>query len=290
MARAPRPPLYRAARYFSLAATVVMLVIILYVGATVYSATKIRPGDTGNGGNNGNNHGGNNGNGSGNNGGTQFSEVLTAAGLQISVALNFSNPGFLPIQGVRLSAVVDGPGNGSRLATGSSPDVEIPAGSVGVIPLTIVIPLGGSSPVLPLLTKNAQLPTEVYANVTLSSLFAVDVGVATNISWGAPFGGLTLVPGTPSSSNGSTTIPFTVSFSNNASFADTGQVSLVVHGSNGCTATLPSLPLNVAAHSGYQSVQTVTVPSSCALATWSTVSGSYTSSTWSSPLPTENLA
>lgn len=265
-----------------------MLVIILYVGATVYSATKIRPGNAGNSGNNNNNGNGNN-NGSGSNGGTQFTEVLTNAGLQISVELNFSNPGFLPIQGVHLGAVIDGPGNGSRIANGSSPDVEIPAGAVGVIPMTILIPLGPNSPVIPLLTKNAQLPTEVFANVTLSSLFAVDVGISTNISWGAPFGGLSLTPGIPSSANGSTTIPFTLSFSNNASFADTGQVSLVVHGSNGCTATLPTVSLNVDSHSNYQSIQSVTVPNSCATATWSSISGEYTSSTWSSPLPTENL-
>jgi hypothetical protein len=274
--------LYRASRYLSIAATVVMLVIILYVAATVYSATKIQPGTNGGNANN-------NGNNSGNSGGTQFTETLTSAGLEITLQLNFSNPGFLPIAGVHLAAVIYGPGNGSLLAVGGSPDVEIPAASTGVIPMTITIPLGGSSPILPLLTKNAQLLTEVFANITLSSLFGVDVTVPTNVSWGAPFGGLDLVPGTPVVANSSATVPFTLSFSDNASFADDGEIALVAQASNGCTLTLPTFTLNVAAHTNYQSTQDVTVPTSCASADWTTITGTYSSSTWSSPLPEENI-
>ncbi|MCI4317549.1 MAG: hypothetical protein L3J96_03340 [Thermoplasmata archaeon] len=286
MARPPRPALYRASRYVSIAATVVMLVIFLFVGATVYSATKIRPGDTG--GNNGNNNNGS-GNNGGNSGGTKFVETLTSAGLQISVKINFSNPGFLPIAGVSLAAVIDGPNNGSVIATGSSPSVEIPPGAVGVIPLTITIPLGATSPILPLLTKNAQLPTRVFANVSLSSLFAIDVSIPTNVSWGAPFGGLAIVPMLPIPGNGSTTVPFVLSFANNASFADTGQITLTAHASNGCTANLPTFQLNVPPGTSYRATENATVSNSCATATWTTLTGSYSSSTWSSPLPTENI-
>jgi hypothetical protein len=286
--------LYRASRYVSLAATIVMLVIILYVGATVYSATKLRPGDTGGGnGNNNNNNGNGNGNGNGgqqgNSNGASFTQNLTAAGLVLTLKLNFSNPGFLPVSGVHLGAVIYGPGNGSLIATGDSPNVEIPAASVGVIPLTIIIPLGAGSPVIPLLTKNAELPTEVWANVTISSLFSVDIAIPTNLSWGAPFGGLSLSPGTPTDVNGSVSEPFTLSFQDNASFGLAGTLSLVAHGTGGCSATLTPFPLNVAAHGNYQSTSTATIPAGCGSATWTTVSGNFTSPTWSSPLPTENL-
>jgi hypothetical protein len=264
----PKPPLYRASRYVSIAATVVSLILLLYVGATIYSASQIRPGESK---------------------GSNIGDRLTSAGLELTASINFSNPGFLPINDVHLASVVYAPGHGSLITVGASPHIRVEPGTTGVIPLTMLIPFGPGSPVIPLLTHDAELPTSVWANVSFGSVFSVTVQIPTNISWGAPFSHLNVSLSTTPDANGTLVPAAQLSFVNNASFALDGTLALTLHGSGGCTATLPDFVLNVPSKSGYSQSVTFSPPSSCATATWSTLDGSFTSPTWSSPLPTENL-
>ena len=266
--RVPRPGLYRLARAISLAATIVSLIILAYVAATVYSATKVRPGETG---------------------GDRLNQTLVPGGLELHLALNFSNPGFLPISSVHLAAVVNSPGNTTTLAVGESPAVMLPAASESTIPLTLTIPLGPGSPILLLLTRDAELPAEVWANITVSSFFSLGVNVSTNVHWGAPFADLNVTPGTPTTSNGSTVEPLTVSFHNDASFPLAGWLNLTAHGTGGCTATVPPIPLHVDPQSPFNQVVPVTVPSACASGSFFSVDGNFASADWSAPIPSEAL-
>lgn len=286
MARPPRPALYRIARAISLVATVLTLVIIAYVGLTIYSASHLRP-DIGGGNNNGNNGG--QGNGTGN--GPSIQTTLQNGALDLSLGLNFSNPGFLPISSVHLASVVDAPNNTSRIAVGTSPNVSIPAGSVGVIVMTIVVPFSADSPILAYLTHSVGLPTEIWANVTVSSFFSIGVNISTTYQWGAPFAGLNVTPdGVPASGgSGQVLVPLSISFSNAAAFALDGTLALTASGSGGCTATVSPIPLDVPSGGNFQQVVQASAPSSCASADWTTIGGTYTSSLWNAAIPPEAI-
>lgn len=263
------PPLYRLARWVSIAATLVAVLLIAYVGVTIYSASML---------------------GLGKQSGQSITQSLVPGGVQLAVRVNISNPGFVPISGVQLAAVVMDVNNTSVLAAGDSADVTVAAASTALIPLTLLIPLADPAAVAPLVTHDARLPAEVWANVTVSSLFAVHVNVSTDVQWGAPFYGLAVTPQTPSiASNGSADVPFSVSFDDAATFADNGTLELAAHGSGSCSVALPPLPLRVAPGANFQQVVSAWVPSDCAGASWSSVSGSYSTPEFTLAVPLEAI-
>lgn len=270
MAGLRRPPLYRASRYCAIAATLVAVLILVYVGVAVYSASQLRPG-------------GANGSSVGTNAGAQ--------GFEVSTVVNFSNPGFLPVDRVQLSSVVYSPGNVTLLVTGSSPNVTIAPASVGHIPLTLWIPDGGSPAARALLTQDEVLPTTFWANVTFAHLFQILVQVNSTIDWGAPFEGLNVTVGSPQASNGSVEVPLTLAFTDDASFPVDGTLALTLNDAAGgrCDVAVAAFPLAVAPHQGEDATETVDVPTGCAYPAGSTIAGAYSSTTWSADLPTETI-
>lgn len=270
MAGPRKPALYRASHYVSIIATVASLIILAYVGATIYSASQVRPGNS-------------NGNG--------IQQNLTNAGLELTASINFTNPGFLPVTSVHLASVIYLPDNITILAHGTSPNVSVPAGGVGRIPLTMVIPLGAGSPAISLLTHDAELPTSVWANVSFAGLFAIMVQIPTNLSWGAPFANLAVTFGTPTVTNGSASVPVTLSFNDRAKFGVNGTLSLVLQGSSSsCTVKLPDFIIAVSPQSSFSQSLTVVAPAGCSPpGAWTALSGSFSSPQWSSPLPTEPI-
>ena len=265
---ASRPLLYRLARGISLAATVVLVVLILYLAATVYSVSKARPG------------GGS---------GSAAQESFADGVLEVTYALNFSNPGFLPIRGVELASVVDAPNNTSRLAIASSPDVALGPGATARIPISLDIPLDANPALEPLLTRDAELPTGVWANVTASSFFSISVNVTTLTRWGAPFAHLDLAPGPPTSDGGAVAEPFALSFDNDAIFALNGTLRLTASGTGGCTASIPPVDLDVASETAFAQTVPATIPAACADATWNSFGGGYAESGWNVTIPPEAL-
>lgn len=265
-----RPALYRASGYISLAATVVALLLVLYVGLVIYSASQIRPGSGG---------------------GTAIQQNVTSDGFELTAAVNFSNPGFLPIDQVRLSSVVDLPGHGGLLAQGSSPNVTAAPGTVAKVPLVMVIPFSAGSAGQMLLTHDAMLPAAVFANVSFARLFAVRIEIPTNISWGAPLADLNITPGTPTVTNGTEELPLELSFDDHAPFpvAGTAAVTVVGSGGAGCTATAAPFTLAAASHGSDSSASQLSAPAGCTFGAGDLLTGSFTSSAWSAPLPPETL-
>jgi hypothetical protein len=270
MAGPPRPALYRASRYVSLAATLVALLLVLYVGLVIYSASQIKPGSGG---------------------GTGIEQNVTSAGFELTAVVNFSNPGFLPITKVHLSSVVELPNGGGILARGTSPNISIAPGSVGRVPLTMVVPFASDPSASMLLTQDAQLPSAVFANVSLSGLFSIRVEIPTNISWGAPFANLTLTPGAPTNVNGSVVVPLSLSFNDHASFPVGGVLSLTLEGTGGSNCDVAATPFTISAssHGSDSSSSQVTAPAGCSFPKGTPVSGTFSSSSWSANLPPETL-
>jgi hypothetical protein len=269
MAGARRPPLYRASRYFSIAATLVAVLIVVYVAAGIYSVSMLRPGNTG---------------------GTSLEQNVTDGGFELTAVVNFSNPGFFPIDQVHLSTVVDDPNGTGTLAVGSSPDVRIGAGSVGQVPLTIVIPFASGSHGAYLITHDAKLPTTIFANVSFAQLYSVAVELPMNLSWGAPLENLSITPGTPTEANGSVSLPLTIYFADQAPYPVDGTLDLLVEGQGGSDCDVPvTTAVDTAAQTSETYPVTVTAPSGCSFPSGTPVTGTFSSASWSVDLPTEAL-
>lgn len=265
-----RPPLYRASRYVSIAATLIAVLILVYVGIAVYSASQLRQGSA-----------------QGNSVGTN----VTAQGFQFQTAINFTNPGPLPVNRVQLSGLVFLPGNTTRVASGSSPNVSIAPGTVGKVPFDLLVPFANDPALATLLTHNEPLPATVWANVSFARLFDVGVRINTTIHWGAPFDMLNVTLGTPTETNGTTQVPVTLSFVDNAPFPVAGALALTLSGtSGGCSVAVPTFPLSVAPGQSESAEQPVTVPSGCSYASGASVAGTYTGPTWSVAIPSEAVA
>lgn len=229
-----------------------MILIFVYVGVAVYSASKLKGAG---------NSGGGNHNGSNNPGTTT---VGANDAVTFSTSVNLTNPGFLPINSIQVTAVVSMPG-GPVLARGGSPAVSIGPGQTAAIPISFSLPpLSTTGPVAILLTHDADLPMVYWINVTFASVFGVAVNPSQNYSWGAPFDALNATVGSPSTlGNGTVQLPVTLSFQNHAKFSDTGTVSAVVRSSGGQTCGTVSFGLNVANGNSYDQTQNAYLSAGC---------------------------
>ncbi len=270
MAGLRRPPLYRASRYVGIAATLVLVILVVYVGAAVYSASQFRP---------------NGGDDSG------IASGVTTGGFEISTEFNFTNPGFLPVDRVQLSAVLEAPDNTSLLASGSSPNVSVAPAAVGHIPLTLLIPFGALDAASALLTQDEVLPTVYWANLTFAHLFQLGLRVNSTVDWGAPFDGLNVSLGAPTETNGTAEVPVSISFQDEAPFADDGALDLLLTppGDADCALQVPPLDLAVPSHGSESTTELVPVTPSCRYPAGTTLTGRYVSSSWTASLPSESL-
>src|SRR5208282_929363 len=143
-----------------------------------------------------------------------------------------SNPGLYPIQGFELTA---------RIATdtevflgklGVGPTDIAPA-STGTFPIALYLPLSGLAAATSLLTQDQYLHVNAWGNATYAFLFPLSVALTENRSWGAPFEDFQATVGTPSGGGGSITVPVTVTFSNHASFAESGVLAFTIQSAGG---------------------------------------------------------
>jgi hypothetical protein len=236
-----RPPgIYRAARALRRLAIVVLVLVIVFVGLVAYSAVQIvkdRPqvGQSA----------------------TTF-EPNGTVGLTTSFSLN--NPTFFPIQSFGLQfRIVNA--SGDLLIADSTPVTSIASQSSAVVPVAFYLPLSASDESL--LTTDQYLTWEVWGNATYGYLFPVSLGVQTQRSWGAPFENLTFTVGTPTMMGGTLVVPVTLSFANDANFADDGTLEFEVVSSGGATCSSGSFAIDVAPSNSYMGSQNVPVQSGC---------------------------
>ena len=230
--------------YVRWASTGVLLVIVIFLATAVYSASQIRPHvSTANG----------------------ASDVLEANGaVRLTSLVNISNPGFYPLTNVQLAVNIVLPTSGDSLHGNSTP-LDISGGLTQSVPLTISVPLTSFGAVS-LLTNDATLPTDAWFNATYAYLFPIHVLVPANISWGAPFEGLTNSISPPVPQNNSTVlVSFTTQFQNQASFDDSGQLVFSINNAGDRTCLAHSIQIYVPAGQSFTQVSSVYVPTSCDL-------------------------
>ena len=238
MARAPA--LYRVSRWLGRVGVIVLVVILSYVALTIYSASQLSVGTGG-----------------------SSSSTVSQNVVTVTHQLSLQNRGPLAITGVTITSVIRYP-DGTLLGVARSPATEVPPGTNESLPIDIQIPLAAGSEASLLLTHSVTLPAETSANVTFGGIVTVRVVDTSGIDWGAPFDSLNVSVGTPTvEPNGTVVVPLTVSFTNRASFDDTGQLTYTLRSSTGMTCATGSLSLQVPSNQGYNQPTTVDLAPSC---------------------------
>ncbi|MGI0132493.1 MAG: hypothetical protein ACREDK_05305 [Thermoplasmata archaeon] len=261
-----RPPLYRLSRAFRALALAVLVALLLYVATAAASAAQVRPSDVHQGG--------------------STTDVLANGTIVVDAAVNFTNPGYFPIDSIAIAAAVHQP-DGSKLGVGSSPPVRVGPGATATIPLTVVLPLQFTGTEAALLTHDAQLPSAYWVNVTYAALFTAEVEVTSNLTWGAPFEALNATLGAPViASNGTVTVPAEVTFENHARFAVSGTLTVRLAASNGTTCGEGRLPISAPSGAHFDRVVDVTVTCD---ARGGTVYAAFAGSPWTVALPPERI-
>ncbi len=255
-----RPPrLYRTARAFARLSAVVLVLLLVFLGTVAYSASELVRQSPQTGG---------------------FSAGLAANGtMAVTGAVSVSNPGFYPVGGFSMSLRISN-GSGAYLGTVTTGSVDLVPGGVTTVPVALYLPIRSGGPAGSLLVSDQYLVVGVWGNATYAYLFPISVHAEENRSWGAPFSNLRVGVGTPTLVNGSVSVPVTVSFTNHASFAEVGSLSLVVRDAGGATCGSAAFPLDVVPGAYYYSTQPVLLSSGCS------VSGGTAVVTFSGPAGT----
>jgi hypothetical protein len=232
------PPLRRLSRALLALSTLVLVSVLVFAGTVAYSASEIRP------------VGGPQ---------TQWSDGPTGGvqGLVLTLTQNLSNPGLYPLSDVVVSADLWYAG-GPLLHVTESPQ-GVAAGSTGAFQLVLPVNASASNPALDLLTQDAVLSRAVWVNASYALAFQFHLLLSGNVSWGAPFYGLTVTP-----TASTTTVEVAVRYHNHSPWDETGSLvaSVVQSGGVPCTPqTLP--PLNVPPGGALSQTFPVTLPSGC---------------------------
>ncbi len=232
------PPLRRLSRALLVLSTLVLVAALIFLATVAYSVSEISPSGTP---------------------GTRWSDGPTAGvqGLVLTLTQNLSNPGLYPLSDVVISASLWYPG-GALVHLTEAPQT-LAAGGTGTLQLVLPVNTSASSRALDLLSQDATLSREVWVNASYALMFQFHLLLAGNVSWGAPFYGLSVTP-----TASTTTLEVAVSYHNHSSWDETGTMvaTVVQAGGVACAAqTLPSL--NVPPGGALDQTFPVPLPSGC---------------------------
>jgi hypothetical protein len=236
------PPLYRLARGLRRASLVVLILLILYVATAAYSAASLTRSSS------------------------HLGQTTTSFGSNNTVVvggvLTLNNPGFYPVNGFTIAVRI---GNASNVSLGqvSIGPFDLAGGGTSTYQVSVYVPINASGPARTLLTHTQNLEVHLWANATYAYLFPVAIAINETRSWGAPFANLNVTVGTVTVMGGVATVPVTVSFQNEASFADQGTLDFAIVSSGGATCGTGSFAIDVPPNQQYDETQPVTLATGC---------------------------
>lgn len=237
----PTPPgIYRAARALRRLSTLALVLIIVFVAVVAYSAVQVvktRP------------HLGS-------------SAVALEANDTVGVSSSFSltNPTYFSIEQFALHFLILN-ASGVQLLDTTTPPSTIAAGAATTVPIDLFLPLTAAGESL--LTEDQYLDWNVWGNASYAYLFTVSILVQTERSWGAPFDNLTVVVGPPEMVGGMEEVPVTLSFADDASFADVGNLDYQVVSPGGAVCSSGAFALDVDSNTAYDETQEAVLTSGC---------------------------
>ncbi len=262
----PTPPgLWRAARAFRRASTIALVLIVVFVAFVAYSAVQVvkaKPGV-----------------------GSSSSVLEPNDTVGITTSFSLTNPTYFAIQDFALHFLVLN-ATGASLVDSSTAPESIPAGGSALFPVALYVPLSASSE--DLLTENQYLDWNVWGNASYAYLFSVSIGVDTERAWGAPFDNLTVSVGTPFEEMGVAEIPVTVTFADDASYADVGDLNYQVLSAGDAECGSGGFALDVPSGEAYDQTQDVALATGCNPA-GGQVTSEYVENGETVPLPPEPI-
>ncbi len=262
------PSLYRPAQALRWASTLVLVAIVVFVATAAYSAYDVaRTGA----------------------GPTSFSTSFAPNDtLAVMGQFTFTNGGFYPLNGLTLHFLVRN-GSGDFVGQSTAGPESFPAGATKAFPIDLFLPISSSGPAASLLTQDQTIAVGIWANTTASYLFPVSIGVVSNRSWGAPFADLKESIGNPFLVGGTVEVPVTISFEDDASFADVGTVVVTILSSSSQACGGGNLAINVPAGEPDSQTTDIALASGCSPA-GGTIETVYTTSQGVAvPLPPEAI-
>jgi hypothetical protein len=250
------PPLYRLARALRRIGVLLLVLVILFVATALYSAYETARSGA-----------------SSSNFGYAFGANNTVV---LSGNFSFSNGGIYPIDGFTVHLRVENT-SGTFLGESSVGPVNFAPGGRSTFPVVFVLPIAVGTAAASLLTTDQYLNETLYANATFAYVFPVSVELAKNSSWGAPFADLSLSVGTPTTMGGTTVVPVTVQFENDASFEDAGSLEAKLVSESGTVCGSGTYSIEVPPQTPYSQTNDVTLTTGCSIA-GGTVVAIYTTS------------
>ncbi len=238
-----RSTAFRISRLLQVLATLLLVAVVAYAGAAIYFAAHLHapqqspttatmaPGDT----------------------------------LRLATGVNLTNPGPFSLTHVTLVAHLELPGGTPWLATQSGPE-RIGPYATGTLPLVLSVPFASlQGTASGLLVNDTELPMQIWSNGTYASFGTWAAEVGTNYSWGAPFEGLAVAAGAPTSSgNGTVMVPLTITFQNHAPFDLAGTIAFALSEPSGAACGGTSIPVVAGSGQSFASSPTLDLPASCA--------------------------
>lgn len=238
------PPLYRAARLFRRLSAVVLVLVLIYVGTSLYSASRFAESKPSAGG--------------------YSASVVGNDTVEIAGSLQITNPGFYSVDGLRLSLRVLNDTGGYLGASVDGP-VNLVAGSTTEFPIDFYVTVSANAPAASLLTSDQTLSVATWGNATYAYLIPFSVHFDENETWGAPFADLSVAPGVPQENGGTTLVPVTVRFEDHSPIADDGQVTIALDSAGGNECGGGTFSLAVDSGGGYDETQDISLATGCSL-------------------------
>jgi len=238
-----RPPaIYRIARALRRFGVLVLVLLIIYAGTVAYSAYEVARASV-------------------------ESRSLTSASvvngtIDIRGSFTLSNPGIYPISGLGLVVRLAN-ASGVHLGTVAVGPDTVDGGSTGFFPVALALPIAGSTAAESLLFVDQYIEVGAWANVTYAYLFPLSVALTETRSWGAPFEGFRATVGSPTFVNGTVVAPVTFTWTNHASFAEPGAISLVIDSAGGADCGGASFPMDVNPGQNFDETEDVTLSPGC---------------------------
>ncbi len=261
----PRPSaLYRLAQILRVLAILALVFLVLFLATVAFSAVQM-------------------GEGIAKQAGTlhhSLSAEAIGTNILVNVTFPIPNQGYYNVRGLTLVAIfINQTIQSTPLAVTTAGPTNIPGYGMGNVSLLTAFDM--ANPAGPfLLLNDAELQGVLFLNASYAAVVPINLKVAFNYHWGAPFANLSYSNGTPTPEpNDTIAIPVTIFFENHTpGLVMTGAIEATVTEGNGTVCTRQTFPVET--HPGPVTLmETIYAPDTCSF------SGDTITSVFSSPGP-----
>ncbi|MEM0128873.1 MAG: hypothetical protein QXG65_01730 [Thermoplasmata archaeon] len=239
-AHPPREPgLLRLRRRLFRVATVVGVVLVVYLGLVTYSATQLGVSPPSS---------------------IPTTPALAGESLVMATEVNLTNAGILPITGVSVTTLARSASDPASVGVLRASLADLGPGARATLPVGLAVTVAPDTPGQALLVENTTLTALGWLNATLGYGIPISISFVPGgtIVWTAPFSGYSVhvASGNPA--------PTTLSFYNGLSIPWSGALTLRLVSANGTGCGTATVALSAGAHGAVQRTVSIALqPATC---------------------------